>query len=62
MMEKPKYYVTPTEFAGVVIAAMEEIGYFKKDELAHPEDIAINFTSVAQAVAAGMGYAGRKMI
>lgn len=60
MMETPNWYVTPTEFAGLVVAVLEQNGYFKKDQLAHPEDIVIAFTSTAEAIAVGMGYAGRK--
>lgn len=58
---QPEWYVTPEEFADLVIDVSEEIGYFKRNERQHPEDIAINFVTVAQAVAAGMGYAGKKI-
>lgn len=58
---QPEWYITPEEFADLVIEVSEEIGYFKRNERQHPEDIAINFITVAQSVAAGMGYAGRKI-
>ena len=60
-MEKPSFYVTPQEFADLVVLAIAEIGYFKSDEKAHPEDIQISFESVSRGLAIGMGYAGRKM-
>lgn len=59
--QKPDWYITPEEFASVVIESMEEIGYFKRNESAHPEDIVIAFTSVSEAVAKGAGFVGRKL-
>ena len=61
MKEKPVWYVTPQEFADLVVETMEEIGYFKADEFNHPEDILVSFESVSHAIAAGMGYAGRRV-
>ena len=60
-MESPKWYVTPTDFAALVVATMEEIGYFKKNEVAHPEDIQMAFETVSKAVASGMQFAGQRM-
>lgn len=57
----PSWYITPRELADLVIEVSEEIGYFKRGEKMHPEDIAINFSTVLQSVAAGIGYAGKKM-
>lgn len=59
--EKPDWYMTTEEFSSVVVDALDSIGYFKKGEKAHPEDIVIAFTSVAEAVAAGAGFVGKKM-
>lgn len=58
---KPSWYITPEEFAQIVVEALEQTNHFKRDEAAHPEDIVIAFTSHAEAVAIGMGVAGRKM-
>lgn len=58
---QPEWYITPEEFADLVIDVSQEIGYFKRQERQHPEDISINFIVVAQSVAAGMGYAGKKI-
>lgn len=61
MKEKPVWYVTPQEFADLVVETMEEIGYFKADEFHHPEDILVSFESVSHAIAVGMGHAGRRV-
>lgn len=58
---KPTWYVTPKEFADVVVQALEQSNHFKKDEPAHPEDIVIAFITHAEAVALGMGFAGCKV-
>lgn len=59
-MKTPNWYITPDEFATVVVAAIEQAGYFKHDEVAHPEDIVIAFTNTAEAVALAMAYVGRR--
>lgn len=59
--EKPAWYITTDEFANLIIDALDEQGYFKKDEAAHPEDIVVAFTSVAESIARGIGFAGRKI-
>lgn len=61
IMKQPDWYVTPQEFADLVVETMEEIGYFKADEFYHPEDICISFQTVSEALAKGMGYAGRRV-
>lgn len=61
MYKQPVWYVTPQEFADLVVEAMEEIGYFKADEFHHPEDICISFQTVSEALAKGMGYAGKRV-
>jgi hypothetical protein len=61
MPNKTAWYVTPQEFADLVVETMEEIGYFKADEFHHPEDICISFQTVSEALAKGMGYAGRRV-
>lgn len=61
MFKNPDWYVTPQEFADLVVETMEEIGYFKPDEFHHPEDICISFQTVSQALAMGMGYAGKRV-
>lgn len=56
------YYVTPEEFAEVVVSVLDQTGYFKRGLPSHPEDIVIAFTTTAEAVAAGMGYIIRKRL
>lgn len=58
---KPDWYMTPREFADLVVESLEATNHFKSDELAHPEDIVIAFTTQAEAVALGAGAAGRKV-
>jgi hypothetical protein len=59
--EKPDWYLTPQEFADLVIDSLEATNHFKRDELAHPEDLVIAFTIQAEAIAIGAGAAGRKV-
>lgn len=59
--EAPKWYMTTQEFADLVVETLEETGYFKKTDLSHPEDIVIAFTTTAEAIAKGAGFAGRKI-
>lgn len=58
---KPAWYLTPQEFANIVIDSLEENGYFKRNEKAHPEDIECAFSTTASAVATSIGYIGRKI-
>ena len=59
--KKPDWYMTPREFADLVVESLEATNHFKSDELAHPEDIVIAFTTQAEAIALGAGAAGRKI-
>lgn len=61
MYTTPNYYVTPQEFADLIVETMEELGYFKADEMSHPEDIIISFTSVGESIAKGMGHVIRRV-
>lgn len=56
MYTTPNYYMTPQEFAEVIVDCLEEQNYFKRNEKAHPEDIVIAFTSQAEAIAKGAGF------
>lgn len=53
--------MTPQEFADLVVESLEATNHFKRNELAHPEDIVIAFTTQAEAIALGAGAAGRKV-
>lgn len=59
--EKPAWYITTEEFANLVIDSLDEQGFFKKGETAHPEDIVVAFTTTAESIAKGIGFAGRKI-
>ena len=57
----PNYYMSPRELANLVVQSLENQGYFKPDELAHPEDLVIAFTSTADSIAIGAGHIVRKV-
>lgn len=61
-MSKSKYnssplYMTTRDLADLVIQALDEQNYFKKDEVAHPQDIAIAFSTVAETIGTTMSWA-----
>lgn len=61
-MSKSKYgnsnlYMTTREFADLVVAALEAQNYFKKDDVAHPQDIAYAFTTVGETIGTTMSWA-----
>ena len=58
---KPAWYLTPQEFASIIIDSLEENGYFKRNEKAHPVDIEAAFSTTAQAVAQAVDYIGKKI-
>jgi len=58
---KPNYYITVDEFANLVTEAVYECGYFKREDLNHPEDIEAAFTSTAVAVAKGATFVINRM-
>jgi hypothetical protein len=53
--------MTTDEFAHLIIEVLDEQSYFKKGEAAHPEDIVVAFTSVAESIAKGAAFAGKKV-
>ena len=59
--EKPAWYMTTEEFASLVVDSLDEQGFFKKGETAHPEDIVVAFTTTAESLAKGAGFVGRKV-
>lgn len=61
MFKLPDYYMTPEEFASVILDSLEESNYFKRNEKAHPEDICISFVTQAEAVAKGAGFVIKKV-
>lgn len=60
-MSNLNWYMTVDEFATLIANTVYDCGYFKKGDLAHPEDIDAAFSSVSTAVARGIGYAGKKI-
>lgn len=61
MFKCPDYYMTPEEFAEVIVDSLEEANYFKRDQKAHPEDLVISFVTQAEAVAKGAGFVIQKI-
>lgn len=61
-MSKSRYgdsglYMTTREFADLVIEALNDQNYFKKDDIAHPQDIAYAFTTVGETIGKAMEWA-----
>lgn len=61
-MSKSKFgnsnlYMTTKEFADLVITALEEQNYFKKNEVAHPLDLAYAFSTVGETIGTAMSWA-----
>jgi len=62
VMSKSKYgnsdlYMTPREFADLVLRSLDEQSYFGKDDVAHPEDIANAFSTVGCTIGTTMSWA-----
>lgn len=61
-MSKSKYgnsnlYMTTREFADLVVDALHEQNYFKRDDVAHPGDIAIAFSTVGETIGTAISWA-----
>lgn len=61
-MSKSKYgnsnlYMTTEEFASMVVDALDEQNYFKRGDIAHPQDIAYAFSTVGETIGAAMSWA-----
>lgn len=61
-MSKSKYngsplYMNTGEFADLVIQILNDQNYFSKDDVAHPGDIALAFSTVAETIGATMSWA-----
>jgi hypothetical protein len=59
--KKPAWYLTPEEFAKIIVDSLEENNYFKHDEKAHPVDIEAAFSTTASAIAHAIDAIGKKM-
>lgn len=58
---KPAWYLTPQEFANIIVDSLEQNNYFKRDEKAHPVDIEAAFSTTASAVATAIDAIGKKI-
>jgi chaperonin GroEL (HSP60 family) len=58
---KPAWYLTPQEFAEIIINSLEDNNYFKRDEKAHPVDIESAFSTTASAVAHAIDAVGKNI-
>ena len=58
---KPAWYLTPQEFADIIVESLEDNNYFKRDEKAHPVDIEAAFSTTASAVAHAIDAIGKKI-
>ena len=59
--KKPAWYLTPQEFANIIVDSLEDNNYFKRDEKAHPVDIEAAFSTTASAVAHAIDAIGKKI-
>lgn len=50
-------YMNTRDFAELVINALHDQEYFKSDEIAHPQDIAFAFSTVAETIGSAMAWA-----
>ncbi len=50
-------YMTTEEFADMVVQALHDQNYFKRDYKAHPGDLVLAFTSAAESIAAALEWA-----
>jgi uncharacterized short protein YbdD (DUF466 family) len=50
-------YMTTEEFAAMVVDILDEQNYFKKGEKAHPGDICVSFSTVAETIGKSMEWA-----
>lgn len=50
------YYLTPREFADIIVEIVEEQYSFPEDKKMHPEDIEVAFSNVAFSVAKGITF------
>ena len=58
---KPAWYLTPQEFADIIVESLEDNNYFKRNEKAHPVDIEAAFSTTASAVAHAIDAIGKKI-
>ena len=49
--------MTTTEFAALVVNALEECNYFKKNERHHPGDICASFATVSETLGVALSWA-----
>ena len=54
-------YMTPDEFADLIVSVLYESKYFKEGEKYHPEDIFIAMEQIGQAIAMSMDQLQRKI-
>ena len=59
--KKPAWYLTPQEFASIIVDSLEDNNYFKRDEKAHPVDIEAAFSTTATAIAHAIDAIGKKI-
>lgn len=50
-------YMTTREFADLVVEALDKQNYFKDGDVAHPEDIAVAFSTVGETIGTAMYWA-----
>ena len=60
--ERNLVYMTPEEFANIILQSLYDGEYFKEGELAHPEDLMYNFESMARTIVTTMNHFQSKVM
>jgi len=55
-----KFYMTPQEFADLIVDTLEDGNLFKRDQKTHPIDLEASFSTVAFAIANGIYAISKK--
>ena len=59
-MNIENFFMTPQEFADLIVDTLHDSNYFSRDQKAHPIDIEAAFSSVAFAIASGIDAIAKK--
>lgn len=60
--ERNLVYMTPQEFADIILQSLYDGEYFEEGELAHPEDLMYNFESMARTIVTTMNHFQSKVM
>lgn len=58
-MEKPIWYITPSEYAGLIVDSLEDNNFFKRNQKYHPDDICSAIESISKCIALSLSFVGK---